>query len=270
MLPGFSFGRLNSPDGDARRGSSIGCLAIIKLVMELRAPDFPTYQGNGADKCWNLPTCWGFDLLPNQESAMNDAPTPLKTDNSGGLTIQRMLFEPNLSINGAISEQTLSFFLNRLESIRMGSDDLIMELNTNGGDADVARRIALEIRLFAKHSGRRLACIGKSAIYSAGVTILAAFPRHARYLTHDAVLLVHERRLQSSLELNGPIKACLQIAREQVALLETAERLETESFEELVAGSHMTLGELQSQLVSNCYMTASEALKKGIIAEILS
>jgi ATP-dependent protease ClpP protease subunit len=30
------------------------------------------------------------------------------------------------------------------------------------------------------------------------------------------------------------------------------------------------LGELQSQLVSNCYMTASEALKKGIIAEILS
>jgi ATP-dependent protease ClpP protease subunit len=212
----------------------------------------------------------GSSVTRTKEHVMMDSPAPSSTGDNGNITTKRMLFEPNLSINGAISEQTLSFFLNRLESIRMASDDLIMELNTNGGDADVARRIALEIRLFAEHSGRRLACIGKSAVYSAGVTILAAFPRHARYLTHDAVLLVHERRLQSSLELNGPIKACLQIAREQVALLETAERLETESFEELVAGSHMTLGELQSQLVSNCYMTASEALKKGIIAEILS
>jgi ATP-dependent protease ClpP protease subunit len=201
---------------------------------------------------------------------MSNAPAPSRTRDTGGITVQKMLFEPNLSVNGAISEQTLVFFLSRLEAIRLSGDALIMELNTSGGDADVARRIALEIRFFAKYSGHQLVCTGKSAVYSAGITVFAAFPQHARYLTEDAMLLIHERRMQSSVELNGPIKSCLQIAREQVALLETAERLETESFEELVAGSQMSLAELQSQLVSNCYMTASEALKKGIIADILS
>ncbi|WP_280812031.1 hypothetical protein [Mesorhizobium sp. L48C026A00] len=43
-----------------------------------------------------------------------------------------------------------------------------MEINTNGGDADAARRIALEIRLFRQHSGRNAYCVGKTKVYSAG------------------------------------------------------------------------------------------------------
>ncbi|UVC12500.1 hypothetical protein IHQ71_30120 (plasmid) [Rhizobium sp. TH2] len=57
-----------------------------------------------------------------------------------------------------------------------------MEINTDGGDADAARRIALEIKLFRSHSGQQAYCVGKSNIYSAGVTILAAFAPENRFV----------------------------------------------------------------------------------------
>lgn len=189
-----------------------------------------------------------------------------------GLTAEQkveFLFRPNISINGLISDETLTFFLGRLEQVRSAGEDLILEINTDGGDADVARRIALEVRLFLRHSGRRACCVGKTKIYSAGVTILAAFPKRWRYLTDDAVLLVHERRLDEVIDLHGPLKSCIQIVREQMALLETAQRLELEGFGELVEGSELTALELYERATKNCYIRAEEALEHGLIADIL-
>jgi ATP-dependent protease ClpP protease subunit len=181
----------------------------------------------------------------------------------------RLLFQPNISINGVISDETLSFFLGRMEAVRSAGEDMIMELNTNGGDADVARRIALEVRLFLRRSGRRACCVGKTKIYSAGVTILAAFPKECRFLTDDAVLLVHERRIDDNIVLKGPMKSCIQIVKEQLALLETAERLEMEGFRELVEGSALTTDELYDRATKNCYIHAEEAFKTGLVAQIL-
>lgn len=56
-----------------------------------------------------------------------------------------LLFGPNLSINGLVTASTVPFVLGRLEAIRAQGTPLIMEINTDGGDADAARRIALEI-----------------------------------------------------------------------------------------------------------------------------
>ncbi|ESY81080.1 hypothetical protein X739_28145 [Mesorhizobium sp. LNHC220B00] len=76
-----------------------------------------------------------------------------------------------------------------------------MELNTQGRDAMApACRIPLELQLFQHHAGRPSACVGKTNVYSAGITILAAFRKEARYLTRDTVLLVHERRLETMLQ----------------------------------------------------------------------
>jgi hypothetical protein len=36
-----------------------------------------------------------------------------------------------------------------------------MELNTEGGDADIARRIAMEIRLFIRHAGNDAYCVAR-------------------------------------------------------------------------------------------------------------
>jgi len=182
---------------------------------------------------------------------------------------QVLLFQPNISINGSITDETLSFFLGRLETIRANGEDMILELNTGGGDADVARRIALEIRLFVRHSGHSAYCVGKTRVYSAGVTILAAFPKWCRYLTADAVLLIHERRLDDIISLKGPLKSCVQIVREQLAMLETAEQLEMEGFRELVNGTSLSVEELYDRATKNCYLHADEALKDGLVESIL-
>jgi len=181
---------------------------------------------------------------------------------------EELLFQPTLSINGLITPETVSFAVGRLEDIRTSGKPLIVELNTDGGDADAARRIALEVRLFRKHSSQPAYCVGKSNVYSAGVTILGAFPRDMRFLTEDAILLIHERRLESSIELSGPIRSCLQIVREQLSLLETAQDLEMAGFQQLVEGSNLTVDELYEMATKNCYMKAEKALEHRLIGGI--
>lgn len=180
-----------------------------------------------------------------------------------------LLFKPNISINGLIDDGTVAFFLGRLEEVRAGNQAMIMELNTDGGLADAARRIALEVRLFTKFSGLDAYCVGKSNVYSAGVTVFAAFPKRGRFLTEDAILLVHERRLDSTIDFKGPLKSCLQIAREQLSLLEAAEQLEVDHFKALVDGSSMSLDQIRERATNNCYMHAEEALELGLIEAIL-
>ncbi|MBW9118096.1 ATP-dependent Clp protease proteolytic subunit [Rhizobium cauense] len=195
------------------------------------------------------------DLIPVQES-------PVDTE--------RLLFEPNISINGPIDEKMLASFLEQIVKVRCGNQDLVLEINTIGGDADVARRIALEVRLFRTHSGRRAFCIGKTFVYSAGLTILASFKTANRYLTSDTVLLIHERRISESLELSGPMAACIQIVREKLSMLETGQRLERQGFEELLEESRLSMTELFECAQANCYLNAQDALAYGIIGNILA
>jgi hypothetical protein len=176
-------------------------------------------------------------------------------------------FEPKISINGLINDGTVAFFLSRLEQLRKDDRDIVLELNTSGRDADAARRIALEIQLFLGHSGRRAFCVGKTKVYSAGVSIFGAFPRHARFVTGDAVLLVHELRLENTIELKGSLRSCLQIIREQLALLETAEVLEKQGFQALIEGSSISIDETYKRATNNCYI---DALRLGLIADILA
>ncbi|MBZ9991165.1 ATP-dependent Clp protease proteolytic subunit [Mesorhizobium sp. BH1-1-5] len=182
---------------------------------------------------------------------------------------EKLLFQPNISINGLIDDETVSFFLGRLESVRKDDQDMVMELNTGGGDADAARRMALEVRLFRRHSGRDAFCVGKTKVYSAGVTVFAAFPKRYRFMTEDAVLLVHERRMETSIALNGPMRSCIQIVREQLAMLETSEKLEMEGFRELVEGSSLSADELYQRATQNCYIHAADALGLGLVRDVL-
>jgi ATP-dependent Clp protease protease subunit len=180
-----------------------------------------------------------------------------------------ILLNPNILINGSIDEKMLARFFEQLASVKESNQNLILELNTLGGDADAARRIALEVRLFSAHSGKHAFCVGKSYVYSAGVTIFAAFESSKRFLTEDAVLLVHERRQTKSLEVSGAMTACIQIVREELATLELGLRLEKEGFEEFVKGSRLSFAELSERAKGNCYMTAEEALDHGLIAKVL-
>jgi ATP-dependent protease ClpP protease subunit len=194
---------------------------------------------------------------------------PAADRQTGQPAIGDLLFRPNISLNGSIDAGTLSFLMERLEKVRADDDDLRMELNTLGGDADVARRIALEIRLFRKHSGRRAWCVGKTNVYSAGVTIFAAFATQNRFLTKDAVLLVHERSMQQTVELSGPTRSNIQIVQGLLEMLKTAERVEREGFQQLVEGSNLTFETLYHHALGQWYVSAEEALEHGLVSRVL-
>jgi ATP-dependent protease ClpP protease subunit len=140
---------------------------------------------------------------------------------------------------------------------------------TNGGDADIARRMAQEIRLFKAYSSHQAFCVGKTIVYSAGITVLSAFDRANRYLTADATLLIHERHVEKSFALGGPIKSSIQIVREELAALETAERVEKEDFAHFVEGSAISTAQLYEHATENCYLSAAEALELRLVAQIL-
>jgi ATP-dependent protease ClpP protease subunit len=176
---------------------------------------------------------------------------------------------PNIRLLGAITNETVHDFMDQLRRAQESGGPIVLDLTTQGGDADAARRIALEIRLCRSWLGLQTKFIGKTAVMSAGVTIMAAFPVADRFLTADAMLLIHERRLSKPLELKGPIRANLQIVREVLAELETAQSLEREGFAELVQGSRISLAELQERARFNYYLNANEALSQGLVAAVI-
>lgn len=148
-------------------------------------------------------------------------------------------------------------------------DAVVVELMTFGGDADVGRRLALEIRLAQKHCGRTFYFVGKTVVYSAGVMIMAAFPQANRCLTNDTVLLIHDRRMEKQVNLSGPLSASIVIARAALSQLEIGIQLEQEGFAALIAGSDITQHEINRLAATNWYLTAEEALNRKLVASLL-
>lgn len=178
------------------------------------------------------------------------------------------LLTPNICLYGSVDDEMFHQFRRELRASPV-DQPLVVEMMTFGGDADVARRIALEIRLAEQHLGRIFYFLGKTVVYSAGVTIMAAFPRTNRFLTRDTVLLIHGRRWDKQIQLSGPLSASIQIARETLAQLEIGLQLEKEGFVDLIAGSDITEDEISHLAESNWYLTAAEALSRKLVAGIV-
>ena len=115
------------------------------------------------------------------------------------------LARPQVRLNGPVDDSMLRFFIDGLEAARDGEGALALELTTTGGDADVGRRIAADMRLFREQTGRRTLFLGKAVDYSAGVTIMSAFPREDRWLAAGTMLLIHCRQIQRTVQLEGSL-----------------------------------------------------------------
>lgn len=146
---------------------------------------------------------------------------------------------------------------------------LVVELTTFGGDADVARRMAADVRIFRERTGRRAVFLGATTVYSSGVTVMGGFAPQDRWLTRETTLLVHGRSLTKTLELSGPLS--LERVRLQAVLseIETGLRLEREDFERLVEGTDVSLAEVLERAPSNWYVPAEEALSRGLVAGLV-
>lgn len=179
------------------------------------------------------------------------------------------LFDPQIRLLGDIDKALLESFQGQLKQVGEAADPVVIEMTTLGGDAELSRRLALEVRLARRRLDRRLIFLGKTAVYSAGVTVMAAFPRKDRYITRDTVLLIHGRRMDKPVHFTGPLKAQAQVAREILAQIELGLELERDAFAELVEDADVGIEEVIERAAHNWYVTAEEALKRKLVAALV-
>lgn len=178
------------------------------------------------------------------------------------------LATPTVSLHGEVNDAMLSRWLELTLPLRDGGQPLVLELSTVGGDAEVGRRIADDVRLL-REAGCTTRFVGRTMIYSAGATIMGGFRREERWLTRDAVLMVHGRKLSKCLNFEKALRAERPGVEALLAEIDRGISIERVEFAKLIEGSDVTMDEIQSQTIGNWYISASEALKRGLIAGIL-
>lgn len=174
---------------------------------------------------------------------------------------------PDIRLIGNIDENMLQNFLDQSAKLE-GDGPIVLELSTSGGEADTARRLAQEVRMLSQ--AREVFFLGKTYVYSAGITVMAALPPSHRFLTRDTVLLIHERRMEKTVQLSGALRSSVSVVQDLMAELEIGQSLERKGFEKLVDGSQLTVDELLDRVMEkDWYMPADEALSLRLVAGLV-
>ena len=177
--------------------------------------------------------------------------------------------QADISLRGDIDKGVLDSFLLDLEKAREQDGDVVLEITTQGGDAELARRIVLEIERAHDRLKGNFLFLGKAVVYSAGVSIMAAFAPDQRYLTRDTMLLVHGRQLDTKLEIAGPVRSSIPQVEALLAQLQVGIDLEEIGFRRLIEGSKVSLDEVIRKATHNWYVTAQEALDLGLVRALV-
>jgi ATP-dependent protease ClpP protease subunit len=179
------------------------------------------------------------------------------------------LANPQIVLLGEVDEQMAADLRDKLRALDECDGPIAVEITTPGGDAEMARRMTKDIddARERRKPGRLVFC-GKTMVYSAGVTLMAACPREDRFLSEDAMLLIHCRQLSKTVELDGPVRGSIPKVKALLHQLETGLELEKSNFERLIAGSDVSMNELLEKALYNWYLPAAEAVERGLVAGI--
>ena len=181
-----------------------------------------------------------------------------------------VLARPQISLVGDIDKLSVQRFMEQLAQAEKAGGDVALEVTTEGGDPEMARRIVLEIENARARLPGRFLFLGKTVVYSAGITIMSGFPCRDRWLARDTMLMIHGRKLEKTVELSGPIRASLPMVEALRAQIETAIHLEEDGFLRLLDDCDIDMEELREKALHNWYLTAAEALDRGLIGGIFS
>lgn len=177
----------------------------------------------------------------------------------------------DLSLVGTVDEAMACKLRDALAQADDSEAPYTIDMTTLGGDPEMARRMMVEIDAArARLKNRRFVFTGKTVVYSAGVTFMAAFPAQDRYLNADSTLLIHCRQLDQTIELDGPIRASIPKMEAMIHQLETGVALEEDNFRRLIEGSDVTMDELLEKALYNWYVPAKEARERGLIADVIA
>lgn len=175
---------------------------------------------------------------------------------------------PDIRLFGNVNEAMLSEFF-RQQSEARADKPIVFELSTSGGDAESGRRIAEELRLW-QQAGRDIFFLGKTYVFSAGITIMSGVPRSHRFLTRDCELLIHERKMTRQITLDGALRSCRAKINDVLAEIESGQRLQTEGFAKLVEGSTLNVQDIERKVLEkDWYLTAPQALEHGLVQGIV-
>ena len=81
--------------------------------------------------------------------------------------------------------------------------------------------------------------------------------------------MIHERKLNKTLNIDGPLTTCIATVKATLNEIEASIAIQNEGFENLVAGSHVTMDQVLERAPFNWYIEAQEALSLGLIRAVL-
>jgi hypothetical protein len=176
---------------------------------------------------------------------------------------------PAVLLSGTVDYEMYSSFRDQLgRAPEKGI--VVVELSTLGGDPEVARMMGEDVRYHSDlDQERHFVFLGKAAIYSAGTTFMSFFARDNRYLTRGTRLMVHERKLNKTLNIDGPLTSCIATVKATLHEIEASIAIQNEGFENLVRGSSVTMEQLLGRAPFNWYIESQEALSLGLIKAVL-
>lgn len=176
---------------------------------------------------------------------------------------------PAIMLTGAVDYSMYQWFRQSLTTApREGL--VVVELSTLGGDPEVARMMGEDIRFHSDmHPERRIVFLGKTAIYSAGATFMSFFARENRYLTRGTRVMIHERLIAKSINLEGPLTTCIASLKAAINEIEASIAIQNEGFANLVFGSSLNLDDVLRRATENWYLEANEAQSLGLVEAVL-
>ena len=180
-----------------------------------------------------------------------------------------MFRNPAILLSGAVDYAMYGAF--RQQFINAPAEGVVViELSTLGGDPEVARMMGEDVRFHSDmQPNRRFVFLGKAAIYSAGTTFMAFFAKENRFLTRGTRLMIHERVLNKTLTLSGPLTTCVASVKATLNEIEASVAIQNEGFENLIRGSSVTMDQVLERAPSNWYVEANEAVALGLVQAVL-
>jgi len=176
---------------------------------------------------------------------------------------------PAIMLTGAVDYSMYQWFRQCLANAPQ-QGLVVVELSTLGGDPEVARMMGEDIRFHSDmHPERRIVFRGKTAIYSAGATFMSFFARENRYLARGTRIMIHERLLTKTINLEGPLTTCIASLKAVINEIEASIAIQNEGFANLAVGSSLAADDIIRRATENWYLEANEALELGLIEAVI-
>lgn len=179
-----------------------------------------------------------------------------------------LLADPHIRLYGPVDQNMYDRFRTGLENApKEGS--LVIAVTTLGGDPELARTMGDDIRLLRDHHNREILFLGKQAVYSAGATFMSYFLREHRFLTQGTRLMIHERQMNATLQLSGPLRSCVATLKAKLHEIEHSIEIENEGFRAIAEQSDVDFETIREKAPENWYIEAEEARSLGLVLDII-